>query len=60
MSCDVPFSDYYIRLSGLICLLASTRVFFNMVMQSHICLFIYFLFITLKVSFNVLYEIQKI
>ena len=41
MSCDVPFSDYYIGLSGLICLLASTRVFFNMVIQSHICLFIF-------------------
>ena len=41
MSRDVPFSDYYIGLSGLICLLASTRVFFNMVIQSHICLFIF-------------------
>ena len=38
MSCDVLFSDYYIGLSGLICLLASTRVCFNMEIQSHICL----------------------
>ena len=55
MSRDVPFSDYYIGLSGLICLLAPICVCFNMAIQSHICLFIFSLFITLKVSFNVLY-----
>ena len=55
MSRDVPFSDYYIGLSGLICLLAPIRVCFNMAIQSHICLFIFSLFITLMVSFNVLY-----